>query len=138
MDIDYGRGLTNIDHSTGIRYGVISIYKVLEAWAQSSEPVFLDEDEDQDGCAEPIAFDVDEDGYLCHQSADDTDIFVIKSPFYTYCGLCSPCAPGAGDLSCERTKETGFMTYCFGHDWFEENKAPYPVYDVKTHKPVKP
>ena len=28
MSIDYGRGLTNIDHATGIRYGVISQHSV--------------------------------------------------------------------------------------------------------------
>ena len=35
--IDYGMGQTNIDKSTGIRYGVISIHCVTQAWCDSSE-----------------------------------------------------------------------------------------------------
>lgn len=36
--IDYGLGLTNIDRSNGIRYGVIHQHSVLQSWADSSEP----------------------------------------------------------------------------------------------------
>lgn len=36
--IDYGSGCTNIDHETGIRYGVIPQNAVLQMWADSSEP----------------------------------------------------------------------------------------------------
>jgi hypothetical protein len=36
--IDYGMGQTNIDRSTGIRFGVINQNAVLQAWADSSEP----------------------------------------------------------------------------------------------------
>lgn len=35
--IDYGNGLTNVDHATGIRYGVISMHAVTQAWCDSSE-----------------------------------------------------------------------------------------------------
>lgn len=35
--IDYGLGQSNIDHETGIRYGVISQNCILQAWADSSE-----------------------------------------------------------------------------------------------------
>jgi len=34
--IDYGMGTTNIDHETGIRFGVIPVDNVLQAWAESS------------------------------------------------------------------------------------------------------
>jgi len=27
--------------------------------------------------------------------------------------------------------------YCFGHDWFEDGKAPYPVYSVETGELVE-
>lgn len=37
LGIDYGRGTTNIDHTTNIRYGVISQHSVLRAWADWSE-----------------------------------------------------------------------------------------------------
>ena len=36
--IDYGCGMVNVDHATGIRYGVISQGSVLQAWADSAEP----------------------------------------------------------------------------------------------------
>ena len=35
--IDYGRGQTNIDHETGIRYGVIPQNDVLQSWSDASE-----------------------------------------------------------------------------------------------------
>jgi hypothetical protein len=35
--IDYGLGVTNIDHENGIRFGVIHQNEVLQAWAHSSE-----------------------------------------------------------------------------------------------------
>lgn len=36
--IDYGHGMTNLDHDTGIRYGVISMHSIMQAWCDSSEP----------------------------------------------------------------------------------------------------
>lgn len=65
-----------------------------------------------------------------YQLADclDNDIFVLKSPFYTFAQFCSPCVPGAGNL--DNPIEDGAKTYCLGHDWFDDEKAPYPVYRV--------
>jgi hypothetical protein len=37
LGIDYGRGQTNIDHKTGIHYGVISQHSVSQAWYDSAE-----------------------------------------------------------------------------------------------------
>lgn len=156
--IDYGGGITNIDTKTGIRYGVIPVNDVLQAWADSSETVYTarcpecgtDCDEnykDDEGneyvhwcpaCKKEVEHDnaygdepdlihYVEEGYVASQDSDG-DIFVIKAPFYTLRGFCSPCAPGAGHL---RT-EGDVKTYCFGHDWFEGGKAPYPVYSVET------
>ena len=64
------------------------------------------------------------------------DIFITKSPYYTTCTFCSPCAPNAGDLS--HPVDGGVKAYCFGHDWFEEGKAPYPVFSVKTGEEILP
>ena len=73
------------------------------------------------------------------QSADDVDIFVCKSPYFTYAQFCSPCAPGAGYLLNPLTEpDPGNKAYCFGHDWFESGKAPYPVYSVETGELVRP
>jgi hypothetical protein len=59
----------------------------------------------------------------------DNCVIVMKSPYYTFTKFCSPCVPGAGDL--DSPDPDGVKTYCLGHDWFEEAKAPYPVYRVQ-------
>jgi len=152
--IDYGMGQTNIDKKTGIRYGVISMHEVTQAWCDDSEmgydvhcpycgtylrkgfdalrcpgcyKKFKDGDFDE---VEVSYFYIKDDEYTATQTANDTDIFIIKSPYYTLCQFCSPCAPGAGYIM--NTVEDGVKAYCFGHDWFENGKAPYPVYSVKT------
>ena len=135
LGIDYGRGVTNIDDKTGIRYGVINSKEVLEAWCHSSEPDFIEcrEDEDND-CLEPLSYSVNNNEYQA-TCGEDGDIFIVKSPYYTRCSYCSPCAPGAGWLMSPNPK--GVKAYCFGHDWFDSGVAPYPVYSVKTNKEMK-
>jgi hypothetical protein len=162
--IDYGRGLSNVDIKTGIRYGVIPLHNVTQTWCDSSDPVYvyrcpkcgnklkkgieqkrcgscryeidIDNDFDFD---EPISFQYKSEGYKAEQSANDSDIFVIKSEYYTYANLCSPCAPGACYLldSIDNDPKAR-KAYCFNHDWFEDGKAPYKVYSVKTGKEVLP
>jgi len=161
LGIDYGNGMTNIDTKTGIRYGVIHQHEVLQAWADSSEPVYSNacphcgnepksgnpindmkrcpicykklEDSDFD-FQEPIGFKLEDNEYIATQSSDDGDIFIIKSPYYTLCQYCSPCAPGAGYIM--NSVDHGVKSYCFGHDWFEDEKAPYKVYSVETNEEV--
>lgn len=67
------------------------------------------------------------------------DVMLFKSPFFTYCGFCSPCAPGAGHLRSTRNQadwgisyRSAPKTYCFGRDWFDDNKCPYDIYSVAT------
>lgn len=210
VGIDYGNGMTNVDVSTGIRYGVISIHEVLQVWADSSEadygeptcpkcgntayparddfdytaecgvmvcnsshvhyPMEIDETEQCPDCGEkavliqdmwdidgyeyhctfcrcvfdsdnaygatPIEFTLDDGEYTAIQSADDTDIFITKSTYYTRCEYCSPCAPGAGYIVNE--VQDGIKAYCFGHDWFDDGKAPYTVYRVSDDSIVNP
>ena len=154
VGIDYSLGRANVDDSSGIHYGVISIHKVFQAWADSSEPYYgpmecagcgdeitMDMDECPNCGAnlstefenmdiEPSSFYIDDGEYSAEQGYDDLDIFIMKSPYFTTCQFCSPCAPGAGYIM--NTVDGGIKTYCFGHDFFENGKAPYPVYDVKT------
>lgn len=70
----------------------------------------------------------DHDGYQITDCLD-TDLMVIKSPYYTFAQFCSPCVPGAGNL--DGFMNDGVKTYCLGHDWFGGGIAPYPVYRVK-------
>jgi predicted nucleic acid-binding Zn ribbon protein len=158
---DYGMGTTNVDVKTGIRYGVISQHEVMQAWSDSSEADYgrpieyecpecgesFECDNHQWGdsvtcgkCssdfeielpddADPVGFYVDDAEYTatCGESGD---IFVLKSPYFTRAKFCSPCAPGACYLT--SPDEEGEKAYCFGHDWFDDHKAPYPVYSVET------
>ena len=155
--IDYGLGLTNIDRETGIHYGVINQNEVLQAWCDSSEPQYGDTEchicgasiqVGADFCprcnhdfigewdnVEPSACVVD-DGEYQATCGDDGDIFIVKSPYYTKCKFCSPCAPGAGYLM--SSNDDGIKAYCFNHDWFESGIAPYPVYCVATDKLIEP
>jgi hypothetical protein len=154
IGIDYAFGMANIDSETGIRYGVIHQNQVLQAWADSSEPEYAcngcDVEQGSEDCSmaacEPVGFVYDADGYLA--SADSMgDIMILKSPYFTYAQFCSPCAPGACHLENPlehrdaidgATRLGNNQTYCFGHDWFDDNEAPYPVYEVATGKLVKP
>ena len=152
--IDYGNGQTNINHETGIRYGVIPARDV-PYWADEAEadygPPTCPEcggpaiehdkgyadfvcpdcqygfDSDMAYPDEPLSWDYNTDGIKASQSGDDCDIFITASPYYTLTKLCSPCAPGAGHLSCP--VEYGAKTYCFPAEWFD-GECPYPAYRV--------
>jgi hypothetical protein len=173
VGIDYGLGKTNIDHETGIRFGVINADEISgemfpDFVADYGEPtcpkcggnVSDDTDVKDYHCndcnlnldswecfpEEPWAFFLtphagDKEVYKAHCTNDSNrDIFIEKSPYFTYAQYCSPCAPGACYLMnwLEDTEDRyklrgpGPKAYCFGHDWFEDGKAPYPVYCVKT------
>jgi hypothetical protein len=160
----------NLDIKTGIRYGVISQHKVLQAWADSSEAVYPEPSEIDDiECPEcGFLFHVGEgsqwgdritcpnnsahefelgenmeleaqgydlnDGEYVAFAGDDGDIFIISSPYYTYAQFCSPCAPGAIYLMSPTS--SGEKGFCFSHDWFDDMKAPYPVYRVDNDEEV--
>lgn len=158
VGIDYSMGSANRDPETGIHYGVIHQHEVLQAWADESEPYYvyscphcgnelkkgydakrcgacyktIDPEQDFD-MLEPTSFVVDNDEYSA-ECGEDGDIFITKSPYYTLCQYCSPCAPGAGYII--NTVKDGIKTYCFDSSWFEDGIAPYPVFDVKTGKKV--
>lgn len=83
---------------------------------------------------ESLGFSYERDGYKL-TNALDSDIFVIESPYYTRAQYCSPCVPGAGNL--DNPCEDGPKTYCLGHDWFENGKAPYPIYRVSDNSLVE-
>jgi hypothetical protein len=165
IGIDYGMNTTNKNHSTGIRFGVINQNQVSQAWADSSELVYfyycpncgeeIGEEMPEDGecpkCKheykecdfydiEPQGFILKDNEYVAH-CGEDGDIFIEESPYYTYAQFCSPCAPGACSLDNPLKNEyhnQNNMAYCFGHDFFEDGKAPYTVYSVKTNEKVNP
>jgi len=130
MSIDYGNGVTNIDLDTGIRYGVIGLDKVLQAWADSCD---CDCGEgDPDDCCD-FTYYLDDGEYQAEQWDSFSSVAIFKSPYFTMAKYCSPCIPGAGDL--DHTPGP-CKCYCFGHDWFDGEQAPYKVYSVDTGKEV--
>ena len=154
--IDYSLGQANIDLNTGIHYGVINQNEVLQAWADSSEPFYGEQECSVCGdsltidmatcpschtnlvsefdCIEPVSWFINDGEYMA-ECGDDGDIFITRSPYYTLCSFCSPCAPGAGYLMDSR--EDGVKAYCFGHEFFDDGVAPYTVYSVETGEEVK-
>ena len=169
--IDYGRGQTNIDTTTGIRYGVICQHSVMpealdDVFTQGDDLSFAAWKKDltakiraaiadaADDCtcrnediADEFAGDIadriveesdydssesiyryERDGYVIENSPSLMCLMILKSPYKTRAAFCSPCVPGAGDLDSPR--DDGAETYCLGADWFEDEKAPYPIETV--------
>ncbi len=84
---------------------------------------------------EPIGSNLDADGYLAERHSDG-DIFILRSPYFTYAQFCSPCAPGACYLS-NPVDESGPKAYCFAADWFGKDRpCPYPIFSVATGESV--
>lgn len=192
--IDYGLGQTNRNTKTGIRFGVIPVHDVCQAWYDSAE-----DDMGEPHCPEcgneaetvkcvtkqlpngsgvsvspilgkrrryklyhshafgdyacdnckllfdsesafpdtPLAWKLDDGEYKATQGGDDCDIFILESPYFTYAQFCSPCAPGACYLRNPLSNQVeSNKAYCFGHDWFDGGKAPYPVYSVETGREI--
>jgi len=140
----------NRDNAANIRYGIIPQHDVLQAWCDSSEPVYPpadfnddeNDDENDSDCdyCEPIGHGLKADGYRAF-CGEDGDIFITKAPYFTYAQFCSPCAPGACHLRNPLppfTASDDNKAYCFGHDWFEDDAAPYPVFSVETGLIVEP
>lgn len=131
--------LVNVDIENGIKYGVIPSNAVLQAWADGSEPIFPDCECKKENCeclefCDPIGFEFKDDEYECIQD-EYGDIFIIKSPYYTLCRECSPCAPNAGYILSQ--DDLGYKAYCFGVDWFDgENEKP-AIYRVSDNKKIE-
>ena len=162
--IDYGRGMSNIDKETGIRYGVISIRTPMPEALQDIYDAALDANYDAaqaalreyirnrvldiftelrgnaiNGIVDSIVESIiDADGlseiecaggdyikYGYHIHVCETTLMILKSPYVTRGRFCSPCYPGAIDL--DTPDADGELAYCLGADFFENDKAPYPV-----------
>jgi hypothetical protein len=89
---------------------------------------------------EPSGWKVEDSEYLLTDCLD-SDIFVLKAPYYTFAPFCSPCVPGAGNLNgadMESDESNGVKVYALGHDWFESGVAPYALWSVETGERVEP
>lgn len=135
-----------------IRFGVIPQNEVLEAWCDESEADYgsphcpecgneLDHDVcDGDECEcgyeigwvgdecygdEPLSHFYNRDGYSAESDSYGA-IFITKSPYYTRCGFCSPCAPGAGYIT---DRGDDCYAFCFGPEWYQ-GEPDFPIYRV--------
>jgi hypothetical protein len=54
--IDYGLGMSNVDKENGIRYGVIHNREVCQAWADDSEAVYPELDNEADDKCDDCGF----------------------------------------------------------------------------------
>lgn len=81
---------------------------------------------------------LEDNEYSLHMGTDDSDIWVFRSPYYTYAQFCSPCAPGACYLTNPlKEPQENNKAYCLGPEWFdEEHPCPYPIYSIATNEPV--
>lgn len=84
---------------------------------------------------EPAGGFVLDDGEYVASLDSYNDVFIVKSPYFTRAQFCSPCAPGACHL--DNPCDDGERAYCFGHEWFEDGKAPYPVFSMATGEEIK-
>lgn len=77
-----------------------------------------------------------DDGDYVIETCLDSDLVVLKSPFYTYAQFCSPCVPGAGNLDnpIEEPHASDIRVFCLGAGWFEGDKAPYRYWLVEDDK----
>ena len=105
---------------------------------------FIDEMSDHyESCGDGQC-DYSDDEYTLHVSGDGFGIFVLKSPYYTYCRKCSPCAPGAGDLNNPLDIEgieildNYDRAYCLDESFFDDDyaKIPYRVFRVDNDQEV--
>jgi hypothetical protein len=78
---------------------------------------------------EPDANVVDDGTYQAHLDSSG-DAWFTKSPYFTRAAFCSPCAPGACHLN--NPCEDGERCFCPGHEWFDDDGAPFPIYSVAT------
>ena len=107
---------------------------VVEAIYESISQDISDHYPGSDGCT-PMEYSGE--GYEIRADRDG-DVWVFKSPYFTYAKFCSPCAPGACYLKdpLDGPHEPN-KCYCLGFDWFEEvADCPYPIYSMATGQQI--
>lgn len=134
--------LPNVNHETGIRYGIIHINSLSEwiwdeifqtgenlsynsAWEDYKAENDIDENqEDIDDLRQEFAdsYYGDNDIYageldgIHYQTTSNGELFVFFSPHLTKARLCSPCVPNCGDLD-NIDWDHGYECYDVPSDW---------------------
>lgn len=179
-----GPGATcNRDKETGIRYGIIPVQDLRDgggAFYDSAEQDYgephcpfcgseIPKDHEDEMPCPHCAGDIGYVGDSCYGdscteflnneeyemfSDESNDLWITKSPYYTYAQFCSPCAPGACHLRNPFTKSLALPSdpyfkdeaeslgyakaFCLDKSWFDGDKAPYPVFSVATNELTPP
>ena len=139
---DYAEGVAELEKNPEEREGVTSEADLRNYRARSAaDYVCLDcglvlAGEDVYG-DDPVGWSISDPEYTGSVDSQN-DLFITRSPYFTWAQFCSPCAPGAGHLENPTPPGCGVRTYCLGHDWFTGDEAPYPVYSVATGELVPP
>lgn len=117
-----------IADDTTENWGKTSTREELLQDAESAVDTYFGDSYESDGGLKDYRYD--RDGYKLTGCLDN-DLFVFKSPYYTYAQFCSPCVPGAGNLDHPVPPDAGApKSYCLFHDWFDDEKAPYRIWRV--------
>ena len=157
--IDYGRGQTNVDADTGVRYGIIPLSALHECAIDDFEPQY------SASCPECGAevddpddlYNTDADGFICAECghvASDSSVYWHDEPdcwTYDADGIQAHldsyndvwvtksqhytkaqfCSPCApGACYLTNPCETGEKAYCLPADWFDNDTAPYTLHAV--------
>ena len=129
QDLDYIEAMEQMksELASAIK-STLSDYSVSFNAEKLAESIIDDLDFDFESTGDCTRYSYESDG-LAFNVCSDGDIFVTKSPFFTYAAFCSPCAPGAGSLG----SDGSVKTYCLGPDWFDSEAAssmPYVCFRV--------
>lgn len=111
--------------------------RLAKAVESAFDAISQDLADNYEGTGDCARMDYESDGYKLSTDSGG-DLWVLKSPYFTYAQFCSPCAPGACYLTSPlETPVDGNKAYCLGLDWFDDDQpCPYPVYSVETGKQI--
>ncbi len=124
------------DYFDDYKWAYEKISKLDNAVDNAFEAISDSINDDYQGSGDCVRMEYEREGYKLLTDSSG-DLWVIKSPYFTYAQFCSPCAPGACHLRNPlESPDDGNKCYCLGSDWFDDNKAPYPVYSVETGKEI--
>jgi hypothetical protein len=125
IDMDYQEALGEIrDNVKAALKSALSDYAIQSDLDQIAQNVVDELEFEYESTGDNVRYSYQSEG-LEFFTTSDGDVFVTKSPYFTYCNFCSPCAPGAGYL----TSEGSEIAYCLGPEWFSE-KAPYVIHKI--------
>ena len=111
-------GIYNRDEKTGIRYGIGAMSENIQSWIYDElQPVYGDcQCEDEENCQCECVSNAINTDTLKAELTEYNELWVFYSEYVMPCRDCSPCAPGAGDIS--NPDEYGEIAYCLPPEYY--------------------